>query len=73
MRWPGWIGLRFLTGVGPIRLDMGYNGYAPRSGPLYREEGDQLVPDPLNPTYAPPRSNAFLDRLRLHFSVGQAF
>lgn len=69
---PG-LGLRFLTGVGPIRLDVGYNGYAPRSGPLYREEGDQLVPDPLNPTYAPPRSNAFLDRLRLHFSVGQAF
>jgi outer membrane protein insertion porin family/translocation and assembly module TamA len=69
---PG-LGIRFLTGVGPIRLDVGYNGYAPRSGPLYREEGDQLVPDPLNPTYAPPRSNAFLDRLRLHFSVGQAF
>jgi outer membrane protein insertion porin family/translocation and assembly module TamA len=69
---PG-VGIRFLTGVGPIRLDVGYNGYAPRSGPLYREEGDQLVPDPLNPTYAPPRSSAFLDRLRLHFSVGQAF
>jgi outer membrane protein insertion porin family/translocation and assembly module TamA len=69
---PG-VGVRFLTGVGPIRLDVGYNGYAPRAGPLYREEGDQLVLDPLNPTYAPPRSNAFLDRLRLHFSVGQAF
>jgi len=69
---PG-LGVRFLTGVGPIRLDLGYNGYAPRAGPLYREAGDQLVPDPANPIYAPDRSGAFLDRLRLHFSVGQAF
>lgn len=69
---PG-LGVRFLTGVGPIRLDVGYNGYAPRAGPLYREAGNQLVPDPANPVYAPPRSNSFLDRLRLHFSVGQAF
>jgi len=69
---PG-LGLRFLTGVGPIRLDVGYNGYAPRSGPLYVEDADRLVPDSMNPTYAPPRPGAFLDRLRLHFSVGQAF
>jgi len=69
---PG-LGLRFVTGVGPIRLDVGYNGYAPRSGPLYVEDADQLVPDPVNPTYAPPRPRAFLERLRLHFSVGQAF
>ena len=69
---PG-LGLRFVTGVGPIRFDVGYNGYAPRSGPLYLEVADQLVPDPANPTYAPPRSRSFLDRLRLHFSVGQAF
>jgi outer membrane protein insertion porin family/translocation and assembly module TamA len=69
---PG-LGIRFLTGVGPIRLDVGYNAYAPRAGPLYREEGNQLVPDPLNPTYGPPRPGGVLDRLRLHFSVGQAF
>jgi outer membrane protein insertion porin family/translocation and assembly module TamA len=69
---PG-VGIRFVTGVGPIRFDVGYNGYAPRSGPLYVEEADLLVPDPVNPTYAPPRPESFFNRLRLHFSIGQAF
>jgi outer membrane protein assembly factor BamA len=67
---PG-LGLRFLTGVGPIRLDLGYNGYAPRAGPLYEARGGQLVL--VNSSFAPPRSGSVLDRLRLHFSVGQAF
>lgn len=69
---PG-IGLRFLTGVGPIRLDVGYNGYRPREGPLYVEQinGDLVLADP--PTYAPERPSSLWRRLRLHFSVGQAF
>jgi len=67
---PG-VGLRFITGVGPIRLDVGYNGYAPRAGPLYEAQGGDLVL--VNPSFAPPRSGSVLDRLRLHFSVGQAF
>lgn len=67
---PG-VGVRFLTGVGPIRLDVGYNGYAPRAGPLYEEQGDQLVL--VNPSFAPTRSGSVLERLRFHFSVGQAF
>jgi len=67
-------GLRFLTGVGPIRFDVGYNGYRPRAGPLYVEQANgDLTPDPTNPTYAPERPRSFLSRLRLHFSVGQAF
>jgi outer membrane protein assembly complex protein YaeT len=66
---PG-IGLRFETGVGPIRLDVGYNGYGARAGPLYREEGSQLVL--VQPSYKPV-AGGFLNRLRLHFSVGQAF
>jgi len=66
---PG-IGLRFETGVGPIRFDVGYNGYGPREGPLYREEGSELVL--VQPRWKP-QGRSFLDHLRFHFSVGQAF
>jgi outer membrane protein insertion porin family len=70
---PG-VGVRFITGVGPIRFDVGYNGYRPRAGPLYVEQANgDLTPDPTNPTYAPDRPSSLLNRLRLHFSVGQAF
>jgi outer membrane protein insertion porin family/translocation and assembly module TamA len=70
---PG-VGLRFVTGIGPIRFDVGYNGYRPRAGPLYVEQANgDLTPDPVNPTYAPERPSSLLSRLRLHFSVGQAF
>jgi outer membrane protein assembly factor BamA len=70
---PG-IGIRFVTGIGPIRFDVGYNGYSPRAGPLYVEQANgDLTPDPTNPTYAPERPSSLLSRLRLHFSVGQAF
>jgi len=69
---PG-IGLRFLTGVGPIRLDVGYNGYAPRAGPIYVEQPNGDLMPAVPPTYAPPRPTSFLSRLRFHFSVGQAF
>jgi outer membrane protein assembly factor BamA len=33
---PG-IGFRLSTPVGPIRLDLAYNGYAPQEGPAYRD------------------------------------
>jgi outer membrane protein assembly factor BamA len=66
---PG-IGLRFETGVGPIRFDVGYNGYGQREGPLYREEGSELVL--VQPRWKP-QARSFLDHLRFHFSVGQAF
>jgi outer membrane protein insertion porin family/translocation and assembly module TamA len=67
---PG-VGLRFATGLGPIRLDLGYNGYRPQTGPLYRREGNllQLVEE----QFSPERPDSFLRRLRLHISVGQAF
>jgi outer membrane protein assembly factor BamA len=71
---PG-IGLRFITGVGPIRLDVGYNPYGPRPGPLYYldeqgQEGELVLVDPV---FVPPGAQSFWDRLRLHFSVGQPF
>ncbi len=67
---PG-VGLRFNTGIGPIRLDLGYNGYGPEPGPLYREVGSLLVL--IDSSYAPPAARSFFRRLQLHFSVGQAF
>jgi outer membrane protein assembly complex protein YaeT len=67
---PG-VGLRFNTGIGPIRLDLGYNGYGPEPGPLYEAVGSQLVL--IDSSYAPPAPRSFLRRLQLHFSVGQAF
>ncbi len=70
---PG-VGLRIATPLGPMRLDIAYNGYKPRSSPLYRtvkvaeEEGELVL---VNPLYVPERG--FFGRFRIHFSVGQAF
>lgn len=65
---PG-MGLRVQTPVGPLRLDVAYNPYAPTRGPLLlidettiRREG----------TYQPDAPN-LLQRLQFHFAVGQAF
>jgi outer membrane protein insertion porin family/translocation and assembly module TamA len=66
---PG-VGFRIATALGPIRLDIGYNGYAPRASPLYQPRGEELVL--LNEAYTPD-SPGFLGKFRLHFSVGQAF
>ena len=70
------MGLRIATPLGPMRLDIAYNGYDPRGSPLYRkaeegreaEEGRLVVVDP---AYVPDRG--FFGRFRIHFSVGQAF
>jgi outer membrane protein assembly complex protein YaeT len=69
---PG-VGIRFATPVGPIRLDLAYNPYQPEPGPLYvgdRETGVLLLADPM---FQPPERRGIIDRLRLHFAVGQAF
>lgn len=72
---PG-VGLRITTPVGPIRLDVGYNGYGERAGPLYLalQDEDEQLSDLilLRPRYAP-RASSFLDRLQIHIAVGQAF
>lgn len=65
---PG-VGLRMPTLIGPIRLDIGFNPYAARKGPLYQQAGDQL--QLVDPAFAP--RLRFIDRLQLHLSIGQAF
>jgi outer membrane protein assembly complex protein YaeT len=71
---PG-IGIRLVSPIGPIRLDVGFNPYDPEPSLLFREEGAELVPvtdevgDPI--MFTPGRD--FIGRLRLHFSIGQPF
>ncbi|HVE80422.1 MAG TPA: BamA/TamA family outer membrane protein [Gemmatimonadaceae bacterium] len=85
---PG-IGVRVLSFLGPIRLDVGYNGYDATRGPVYYS-GDPVpagelvcaetgtVGGPKNDAgcatdFAPRRSERFLSRLTFNFSLGQAF
>ncbi len=74
---PG-LGVRLVTPLGPLRLDVAYNGYQRQSGPLYivspatGSTPGQLVLKQEN--YAgPPRGTSFLQRLQIQFSVGEAF
>ena len=64
-------GLRLHTPVGPVRLDVAYNPYGNPEGPL-------LLSDPVSGTITRvgnyrPGSPGFLQRLRVHLAVGQAF
>jgi len=74
---PG-VGIRVVTPIGPVRLDVAYNGYAPQRGKLYLVELDaQSQPTgnltELSPDFAPPAPDTFWKRLKIHFAVGQAF
>ncbi|MBI1967626.1 MAG: BamA/TamA family outer membrane protein [Gemmatimonadetes bacterium] len=76
---PG-VGVRFATPLGPVRLDVAYNGYAPESGPLLFQtdstitrihctSSGQCDRYPKNPR----TPDGFFRRLVLQFAVGQAF
>jgi outer membrane protein assembly factor BamA len=78
---PG-LGIRYFSPVGPIRIDVGYNARGAErlsvvtTELVFDEEegvwvnGTRLLPQPAV-DWAPHRS--FLDRLQVHFSIGQAF
>ena len=65
-------GLRFVTPLGPVRLDAAYDGYPQEPGPLY-------FLDKLNKTltfkrpYTPGLRSGFWRRVVVQFAVGQAF
>ena len=69
---PG-VGLRFITPLGPLRVDVGYNDYPRLSGPLYvtvpATAGAPGRLDLVDAHYA----GASHSRLLFQFSVGQAF
>jgi outer membrane protein assembly factor BamA len=69
---PG-IGLRFATPLGPVRLDVAYNGYGREAGPLYfrNDVTDELTL--YRDSYRLGAERAFLRRMVVQFAVGQAF
>lgn len=64
---PG-VGLRFVTPLGPARVDLGYNPYGRQSGSLYLSRQGELfkITDDYNP-------GGSRNRYTLHFAVGQPF
>ena len=67
---PG-VGFRIVTPLGPVRMDVAYNGYAPESGVLWLSDGTNLTR--LRNSFSQPRPATFLRRLLLQFAIGQAF
>lgn len=72
---PG-VGLRVGTPLGPVRVDVAYNGYAKEPGRLYYQTPPDSSPRQffeLRPSYRQQRPAAFLHRLLVSFAIGQAF
>jgi outer membrane protein insertion porin family len=70
---PGF-GVRFITPVGPIRVDAAYNPYGLERGPIYvvDDEGNLI----LWRTFPEPQDDVgrrLWDRFQIHFAVGNAF
>ena len=80
LEWTPGIGLRYLSPVGPLRVDLGYNF---RGDEQLSVVTSGIEPDPLPPGYHTTRGLAFLvpsvlsrpteSRFQLHISIGQAF
>lgn len=71
-------GLRVITPLGPLRVDVAYNDYPRQHGPLYvpvaPTDGATGYLNRVFEDYAgPPRRDSFFGKLQFHFSVGQAF
>ena len=67
---PG-LGFRIVTPLGPVRMDVAYNGYAPESGVLWLSDGKNLTR--ARDSFQQPRPATFLRRLLVQFAIGQAF
>ena len=66
-------GVRFTTPLGPVRVDVAYNGYPPERGRLlYQAAPDSIIQ--ARSDFAPPGpGKSFWRRLVLQLAVGQAF
>jgi len=77
---PGF-GVRYLSPVGPVRVDVGINPSASEKLPVVTEDitngGNGLLTLDASRTYSPTKQsggiNALLARLTLHLSIGEAF
>jgi outer membrane protein insertion porin family len=68
---PGF-GLRFITPVGPIRVDAGYNPYGREAGPLFVIDPETGTLIQQSEGHSPP-PRTFWGRWEIHFAVGNAF
>ena len=67
-------GLRFLTPLGPVRLDAAYNGYPAEPGPLYFQNNqDKTLTVVPGVTFSPGLPHGIWRRVVVQFAVGQAF
>ncbi|HYU09482.1 MAG TPA: BamA/TamA family outer membrane protein [Gemmatimonadales bacterium] len=68
-------GVRFTTPLGPVRIDVAYNGYpAPRGPLLYQTSATADSVSEIRSSYPPVRANkTFWQKLILQFAVGQVF
>ncbi|HVH67838.1 MAG TPA: BamA/TamA family outer membrane protein [Gemmatimonadales bacterium] len=64
-------GLRFVTPLGPVRLDAAYNGYPQEPGPLYFLANKTLTST--GRVVSPGLRSGFWRRVVVQFAVGQAF
>jgi outer membrane protein insertion porin family len=69
---PG-VGVRAATPVGPIRLDVAYNGYPRPRGPLYLINAKGDIVGRIDTDFRPSQPLGLLRRLVLHVSIGQTF
>jgi outer membrane protein insertion porin family len=85
---PG-MGVRVRSPIGPLRVDVAYNGYESTTGSAYYVGNDNVLrcvsPDntfaagivtsggTCEPTYRPPAGSGVLSKLTFNFSIGQAF
>jgi outer membrane protein assembly factor BamA len=64
-------GVRFTTPLGPVRIDVAYNGYQAERGPLLLQT-DSIVR--IRDSYPPLGARkSFWDRIVFQFAVGQAY
>ena len=73
---PG-VGIRYVTPVGPVRVDVGYRPDLTQTMRVYTEvvggDGRSELVQIGERSYDVNAGRSFLDRLVLHFSIGQAF
>jgi len=69
---PG-LGLRITTPLGPVRVDVAYNGYALEPGTLLLQNDSTHTLQELPITYQRSLPGSFWQRLVFQFAIGQAF